>query len=128
MKCFKCGKEGHKRSECFNNTKRCYDCNEMVTDIKSHRTVCAKSKREKSIIRQSNNNVRNGSDFYFLIDVSGSMAGNRLQSAKNCALSLIDCMNESDRLPSLHSILMHFLNLNRDLLDKLSGSENYLIS
>lgn len=92
------------------STVRCYDCNQHVADLKTHRSSCPNSRRNRSIIPTPAAVptpvpvpmpvVRNPStevDFYALIDVSGSMAGSRLSNAKECMKAFFDTMHENDR-------------------------------
>ena len=62
-RCYQCGVFGHFKSECPQlnkkgsfgaNLKRCYDCNDMVNDLKVHRAVCTHSRKAKSTIQTSN--------------------------------------------------------------------------
>jgi Mg-chelatase subunit ChlD len=47
----------------------------------------------------SNENIKNKhTDFYFLLDVSGSMLGNKLDTAKQCAMDIVMKMNLLDRM------------------------------
>lgn len=121
-RCFSCGNVGHRKSECKNNLtssstvrqgpsslKECYDCHDMVSDIKMHRDVCPKSRLAKSVINSSpsNNNAptqanilvrQEQKDFYFLIDVSGLMSGSRLDTAKECVQNVVEKMDVLDRM------------------------------
>ena len=109
------------------NLKKCYDCGTAVPDIKTHRSVCPQSRYSKSAINPVNlsspvvivpcpqsgrlENVDETStlllppvnkldhtDFYFLIDVSGSMKGFRLDTAKTCAKDIVQKMDPLDRM------------------------------
>lgn len=122
-KCFKCGLPGHKKSECPSSTIECYDCHLQVTDIKAHRMVCTKSRHQKSSMTSSYNSSTstpntststtststtpttstsslkaNNVDYYYIFDVSGSMEGAKLESAKKCALNIVEKMSKTDRI------------------------------
>lgn len=86
-------------------TKKCYDCHRQVTDIKAHRKVCPNSRYAKSVMEpglkkhKKKKNFANTTDVYLLLDVSGSMAGGRLASAKTLLTNIAeDHMNEDDRM------------------------------
>ena len=114
MSCHKCGSMDHYKRFCpkqgsrkFNRKIKCYDCGEMVFDIKVHRSSCEKSRRNKSIIRlneqksdtgeKKKNNV-DTTDFYYLLDVSSSMSGYRLRTAKQSILNISMDMKNDDRM------------------------------
>lgn len=89
----------------FKSTVECYDCHQRVVDLKSHRSICNNSKKTKCQIKNlqddfksSVNVVKNTKDHYFLFDTSGSMTGNRIESAKSTALELIGEYPENDRI------------------------------
>ena len=124
--CFNCGQTGHKKSDCtgvpknrrfseaplatqganlMNSSKKeCYDCHQMVDDLKSHRSVCPNSKYSKSAIDPAKHlnvpaNVKtNQKDLYFLLDVSGSMSGSKLDQSKECLRSVVSQMDPFDRI------------------------------
>ena len=84
---------------------KCYDCQAFVTDLKSHRAQCSNSRVTKSTISVPHPSEREitiappkGIDFYTLLDVSGSMLGQKLQTSKNCISTFFDQMDENDRL------------------------------
>jgi len=110
MKCYTCGKIGHKKSDCYQRggnrshygTVRCFDCNEQVKDLKSHRKVCRNSRYTKSAIKTTEHKEsrrrEDTTDFYAVIDVSSSMEGSRLLDAKNTLTDLVPTMEEDDRI------------------------------
>jgi Mg-chelatase subunit ChlD len=110
------GSSGNQGSS-MNGQVECYDCHQFVTDLKAHRAVCPLSRRTKSIIGSAYNEGQQGQksnggsqkknrlennqetvDFYLTIDVSGSMAGGRLEAAKNSARRIIEIMKPNDRM------------------------------
>ena len=81
------------RSVCVKHkatTMECYDCHQQVTDLKNHRKICLR----KDVVVMADNTK----DVYFLIDVSGSMAGFKLDQSKETVTSIFSDMNEKDRL------------------------------
>ena len=71
-------------------------------------------------------NRENPIDFVLLIDVSGSMAGSRIDTAKNSAISVIDKMGENDRCAIItfeySSHLVQELSSDKQLLkDKINS-------
>lgn len=94
-------------SRTFTSTVRCYDCNGQVYDLKDHRKTCDKSRKAKSVVSSSSTQVTvtpvtavsdNTVDFYFLLDVSSSMTGTRLTSAKQSATEIETIMADNDRM------------------------------
>ncbi len=107
----------------YDSKVRCYDCGEMVYDLRSHRSHCNDSKirgwkckvrcygcgeevhdlkrhkrtecGKKSVTVQS---FVGTTDFYMLMDVSTSMSGRRLDDAKDAFRDIEKTMNESDRI------------------------------
>lgn len=74
-------------------TVECYDCHEQVADLKSHRKICPRAPLMGA--KGPKDNTR---DVYFLIDVSGSMAGSKLTESKNTITNLFADMPEDDRI------------------------------
>jgi Zinc knuckle/von Willebrand factor type A domain len=93
----------------FQSQVRCYDCDEMVWDLDQHRVLCRTpfSKR-KGRGKSTRNQIQptdaklddyiDTMDFYFLQDVSSSMAGKRESDAKETMMGLFDMMSGSDRI------------------------------
>jgi uncharacterized protein with von Willebrand factor type A (vWA) domain len=88
-------------------TVRCYDCNQQVAELKPHRKVCPNSRQNRSRVECTSSSSSSkpsdcqyieATDFYALIDVSGSMNGQKLENAKSVLSSFFDSMKESDRL------------------------------
>lgn len=114
MNCYNCGKTGHTKRECYSqssNLIECYDCHEKVQALDDHRKICSKSRKAKSIINSNktiepilsikklNNQQRlDEVDTFFLLDVSGSMLGNKLEKAKSVLLQLSDILKHGDRI------------------------------
>jgi len=73
--------------------KECYGCHQQVLNLKEHKKVCAQSSAESP-----SHLVAGTRDVYFLIDVSGSMNGTKLQNAKNTITALYADMPENDRI------------------------------
>jgi len=82
---------------------KCYDCHLMVADLKMHRVECRNSRFAKSVIKSVQNQVvqrevarrdivrpEQGHDFYFLLDVSSSMLGSRLNQAKTTLSKIVN--------------------------------------
>src|SRR3989304_7771605 len=98
----------HKKINISNNRGRsveCYDCHKQVIDLKSHRQVCENSRYTKSFIHLSeekknttSDKFKNTTDFYFLLDVSGSMVGKKLEDVKETVIELVNKLNNKDRL------------------------------
>jgi uncharacterized protein YegL len=93
--------------------KQCYDCHEMVPDVRAHRAVCSVSKKSKSIITTPASGVpmvlpvlstpvsvikATSTDVYFLLDVSGSMTGYKLDTAKSSVTDLVKSIKPLDRM------------------------------
>ena len=91
------------RTTCQRSVK-CFDCHHYVTDLKSHRTACPNSRYAKSIVvpseRKSVASVKTSAhtDYYFLLDVSGSMSMGRLDRAKETLLEVVGTLDPKDRL------------------------------
>jgi len=105
---------------CFNSTVECYDCHQQVVNLKMHRSVCPNSRKNKSLCARGKKHVDNThqinvtvsgtchqptivdfsrtTDFYTLLDVSGSMSGNRLNHAKSVLTEMFGEMHENDRI------------------------------
>lgn len=115
----------HHRNECSakkttSRSKKCYDCGKEVTgDFHTHhQNECEKSKKNKSTVDfnivskssqasqvsqiphppQSLSNFSDSNDVYFLIDVSGSMEGKKLDTAKETMKQMAESMNNRDRI------------------------------
>jgi len=85
----------------YRGQKQCYDCHDMIADIKTHRKICSKSRLAKSMIQSTSKthvNKRSGNDFYFLLDVSGSMTGIRLNTAKETIADIVTNMDHHSRM------------------------------
>lgn len=89
----------------FQTQVECYDCHQMAWDLAQHRVLCTKSRAQrklrngKKLKREiSLDNYESTADFYFLQDVSSSMAGKRESDAKETISGLFDVMNDSDRI------------------------------
>lgn len=72
----------------WKKTIECYDCHTQVYDLKSHRFHCNKFQTKY------NDTI----DRYFLLDVSGSMTGLKLQNAKEVLNQHVNKVSEFDRL------------------------------
>ena len=93
-------------------TVECYDCHQQVADLKAHRSVCPSSRRAKSFVGPAASvassrkpsfknkpvDIRDRIDHYFLLDVSGSMAGSRLKESKDIFSSIFQDLKEEDRM------------------------------
>ena len=102
----------HGTKKMFRDKVECYDCHERVWNLKEHRAKCPRSRKAKSVVNKTTSTSSYASravagaevkkehtDFYFLIDVSGSMAGSKLATAKVCAKEMIALnMSPLDRL------------------------------
>lgn len=112
MSCYNCGSTLHKKADCFKNkgkrnfssTVKCYDCHQQVTDLKDHRKICPRSAKNKPVVKHEKIDVnlddkyKNTKDAYFLLDVSGSMNGNKLTNAKESLNKIVDMLDPYDRL------------------------------
>jgi len=104
-------------------TLECYDCHEQVANLAQHRSLCAKPKRPAPMksatqchdshqevtdlkvqcVLQTNSTARptqlvaEQKDFFFLLDVSGSMVGRRIADAKAALCALFEALNATDR-------------------------------
>ena len=93
-------------------TVACYDCNQQVANLASHRSSCPNSRINKSrVLSKSGRSGRSGRSgqsgksrqldqnvtTFLLLDVSGSMDGTRLESAKQAATACFDAMEDDDR-------------------------------
>jgi len=87
-------------------TVECYDCHQQVPDLKAHRNVCPNSQRNKSVIKEGTRGNQGdhhapqknlGVTVFALIDVSGSMTGNRLAAAKEAVTAFFATMEDNDR-------------------------------
>jgi Mg-chelatase subunit ChlD len=85
-------------------TVACYDCGTQVAELKAHRAVCPNSRKNKAAISSSSSGkkrnhgkVEDGKTAFVLVDVSGSMAGNKLSAAKETLTSCMSQMQDEDR-------------------------------
>ncbi|VBB17800.1 RING zinc finger-containing protein [Yasminevirus sp. GU-2018] len=112
----------------FSRPIRCYDCNMMVSgSIKDHHKICSNSRKVKStivvdkgasevhvptqvvvkydsatdsklrVVGRTDQHV-NSTDVYFILDVSGSMSGEKLASCKSAVKRLVPEIDKSDRI------------------------------
>uniref|UniRef100_A0A6C0EK32 VWFA domain-containing protein n=1 Tax=viral metagenome TaxID=1070528 RepID=A0A6C0EK32_9ZZZZ len=87
-------------------TVKCYDCHEYVYDLKTHRKICPNSRYTKSKMKHEKinpfgrtRNLSHTTDYYALLDVSGSMYGSRLQNAKETlSKEVFPRMKDNDRI------------------------------
>lgn len=103
------------------STITCHDCHAEVRNLMQHRALCPNSRRAKALLstqKEANKIVRsivttNSKDVLFLLDVSGSMAGTKLESAKDALRQIVDTMKEVDRfgLITFDSNAFHKLKL-----------------
>ena len=114
MSCYNCGSPYHKKADCkskssntkrnFTSTVECYDCHQQVVDLKDHRKICPRSKVNKSAVNNHSKDVIidpkyvDTKDAYFILDVSGSMAGDKLNNAKEALTKLTEMLEPNDRL------------------------------
>jgi uncharacterized protein YegL len=95
----------------FQHAITCYDCGaEVHGSIKEHHKICPKSRLSKSIIdfpaqaqqlaAPSDKKVSPSttSDVYFILDVSSSMEGKRLNEAKRSILKMSEKLDIRDRI------------------------------
>lgn len=93
----------------FNRKIECYDCHQYVWNLREHRDSCKFSRQAKSAVKKSNGHrgekrkrkaqiVQGTKDVYFLLDVSGSMSGTRLDQAKVGLSEIEKDMAENDRI------------------------------
>lgn len=92
------------RAKQYSSKVKCYDCQKSVFDLKNHRAECPNSRKNKSSlgvssVKQKKARIIGGTtDIYFLLDVSGSMTGIRLESAKNTLRTIEQDMSGKDRI------------------------------
>lgn len=92
-------------------TRRCYDCQMEVADLKAHRSECSNPRRLRGggVIRRLAHPVRPagearagalpGRDVFFVLDVSGSMEGRRLDEAKRAIAEVhAEVLQDDDRM------------------------------
>ena len=79
-------------SKTFNSTVECYDCHQQVNNLRDHRKICP---RNTKITNPAMVNTR---DIYFIVDVSGSMSGVKLDSAKSVITEVHTSLPDNDRM------------------------------
>lgn len=79
-------------------TVECYTCHAWVADLRAHKATCTPAAAAAGAPATTGTVVASSCDFYILLDVSGSMAGGRLDAAKAAFAPLINIMNRDDRL------------------------------
>lgn len=104
IKCYDCQsfvvdlKDHRKSCSKPKNTVKCFDCHAQVVDLKEHRKSCDKSKKSKTMLIPHIEKKEETTDRYLLFDTSGSMTGNRIQTAKETALEIFEKYAENDRI------------------------------
>ena len=95
-RCSKCNTRGHFSRECF-TLERCFDCHQVV-DKRSQTCPCYTQKYTQKMPKEDV--FARSMDWYFVIDVSSSMEGERLNQVKSALLQLIfqDIMKHRDRV------------------------------
>lgn len=94
---------------------KCYDCGiDVPGSIREHHKICPNSRKIKSTViaahkndarlsnsksdRHNKKDFSDTKDVYFILDVSGSMDGFRLRTAKECVRNLIQEIDPYDRM------------------------------
>jgi Mg-chelatase subunit ChlD len=108
-----CSAKSHTGSNGSTSSKSltCYDCGKEVSgNIKNHhQNECDKSKKQKSIVTSSqpssgtipnsvSNKFADTNDVYFVLDVSGSMEGAKMNVAKDTLKEMSAVMDNHDRI------------------------------
>lgn len=87
-------------------TVQCYDCGQQVAELKEHRAVCANSRKNRSAVAAAKSGPKvskkrgkpeDGKTAFVVVDVSGSMAGPKLEAAKEALTQCFNAMQDSDR-------------------------------
>ncbi|AYV85434.1 MAG: RING zinc finger-containing protein [Satyrvirus sp.] len=92
----------------FTHKVACYDCGEEVWDLKLHRNMCPKSRKNKSLVtnamepksqlaKEAEDKRENEIDIFFLLDVSGSMDGYKLSESKRVLSDIVNKLDGHDR-------------------------------
>lgn len=131
VECFQChiqvadlqshrGQCNRSRASGSTRTVECYDCHKQVEDLRAHRRVCSNSRFAHSVVNSQSQPIEPITitttistataivapiaverDFFFLLDVSGSMAGARLTQAKTALSTLFEQLQGEDRFSLL---------------------------
>lgn len=118
----KCRQQGSSSALSSSSRVECYDCHQFVTDLKAHRNECKHRRIGTSVISSTSSSspkkspeataakqakkqaaalaktMASSKDVYVLVDVSGSMGGNKLTQAKQALRDIHDFLREDDRL------------------------------
>ncbi len=88
----------------YARTIECYDCLQQVSDIQVHRKTCPKSCKNNTLLTNDKQSTSvpakfaNNTDYYAIIDTSGSMTGPRIDNAKHVLTNIIANLPEADRI------------------------------